>query len=126
MLSLQKDHILLDPTGSDISNCISKGKSQVNYCTKPQKTNLYSSDMEWKNLNLHFQFPALRLPKSHTSDTINGQWQSTVYLWNKCSQSQGLCNICKCPLARLLLEGFPILYFIFFHLLVEKIKNNKK
>lgn len=25
----QKDHILLDPTGSDISSCTSKGKSQV-------------------------------------------------------------------------------------------------
>jgi hypothetical protein len=32
---LQKDHILVDPTGSDISNCISKGKSQVNYYINP-------------------------------------------------------------------------------------------
>lgn len=29
-LFFQKDHILLDPTGSDISNCLSKGKTQVN------------------------------------------------------------------------------------------------
>lgn len=25
----QKNHMLLDPTGSDIVNCVSKGKSQV-------------------------------------------------------------------------------------------------
>lgn len=29
---LQRDHILLEPTGSDVVNCVSKGKSQVSYC----------------------------------------------------------------------------------------------
>lgn len=26
---LQRDHILLEPTGTDVTNCVSKGKSQV-------------------------------------------------------------------------------------------------
>lgn len=26
----QRDHILLEPTSSDVLNCVSKGKSQVN------------------------------------------------------------------------------------------------
>lgn len=37
ILSLQKDHILLDPTGSDISNCLSKGKSQVSRFISAEK-----------------------------------------------------------------------------------------
>lgn len=28
-LSFQRDHIVLEPTGSDVVNCVSKGKSQV-------------------------------------------------------------------------------------------------
>lgn len=60
MISLQKDHILLDPTGSDISNCISKGKSQVNYYIKPLEKgkNKFILFGHEKILNLHFQFPS--------------------------------------------------------------------
>lgn len=61
MISLQKDHILLDPTGNDISNCNNKGKSQVNYFTNPlekERKNKFILFGHEKNLNLHFQFPS--------------------------------------------------------------------
>lgn len=57
-LSLQKDHILLDPVGNDIGNCVSKGKSQVSYCTgtlntRKKEENLCSLDTKKKEVLIY-------------------------------------------------------------------------
>lgn len=56
IVSFQKNHMLLDPTGSDIVNCVSKGKSQVCISMSSYFSQLYN----WKSNIIIFPFNDLQ------------------------------------------------------------------